>query len=137
MDQWLLLATMYGFIVIPQLWSKCLPTDLDDHILQQRAAVIKRAEADKEANTAQKAHDKQTLAEVKKKAKKQAEKIRQSMEEKLRAAEHRVKFNFTIIKLTDSHIPKAGKHKAVAQTVLEVSHSGIYCCLLLFTKTST
>ncbi|KAG2141058.1 hypothetical protein DEU56DRAFT_734574 [Suillus clintonianus] len=87
-DQWLLLATVYGPIVIPQLWSKCLPSDLDDHILQQRAAVIERAEADKEANAAQKAHDKQSLAEAKKKGKDayEAEKTRIA-NDKVNAAE--------------------------------------------------
>lgn len=51
---------------IPQLWSTCLPSDTDNQVLQQRFAMIQRSEADKQAQAARKAKDKQALAEAKK-----------------------------------------------------------------------
>ncbi|KAG1789811.1 uncharacterized protein HD556DRAFT_1311011 [Suillus plorans] len=54
---------------IPQLWSSCLPTDMDDEILRQCVTMIKRAEADKEADAKSKAEQKATLAAVKKQGK--------------------------------------------------------------------
>ncbi|KAG1807702.1 hypothetical protein EV424DRAFT_1350598 [Suillus variegatus] len=68
-DQWLLLATVYGPIIIPQLWSSCLPTDMDDEILCQHVTMIKKAEADKEADVKSKAEQKATLAAAKKQGK--------------------------------------------------------------------
>jgi hypothetical protein len=113
--------------------------------------MIERAEADKAAIAAQKVHNKQTLAEARKRGKeayeaektriandkviaaeakkqekfrlaalkqaaKQAEKIHQSMAKKMKAAERRVTLSFTVIKLTNSNIPKAGKRKATSTT---------------------
>ncbi|KAG1886831.1 uncharacterized protein F5891DRAFT_922731, partial [Suillus fuscotomentosus] len=77
-DQWLLLATVYGPIIIPQLWSSCLPTDMDDGILCQCVTMIKKAKADKEADAKSKAEQKATLAAAKKQGKEalEAEKAR-------------------------------------------------------------
>ncbi|KIJ06688.1 hypothetical protein PAXINDRAFT_158658 [Paxillus involutus ATCC 200175] len=51
-DQWLLLSTVYGPIVIPQLWSACLPETDGDTLLADRVALIARLEADKTASKA-------------------------------------------------------------------------------------
>ncbi|KAG2059487.1 hypothetical protein BDR06DRAFT_967985 [Suillus hirtellus] len=68
-DQWLLLTTVYGPIIIPQLWSSCLLTDMDNEILRQCVTMIKKAEADKEADAKSKAEQKATLAAAKKQGK--------------------------------------------------------------------
>ncbi|KAG1846632.1 hypothetical protein F4604DRAFT_1688312 [Suillus subluteus] len=87
-DQWLLLATVYGPIIIPQLRSACLLTDADNDILRQRVTQIKRAEIQKETAANHKAQQKKALEEAKKMGKGafEAEKARIS-QEKLTAAE--------------------------------------------------
>lgn len=130
-DQWLLLATVYGPIVIPQLWSKCLPTDLDDQILHQRATMVQRAEADKETGAAQKAQDKKSLADAKKIGKDawEVEKTRiannkvaaaeAKTQEKLRLASLKQveKVWLAAEKKVKAAERKAGKRKATSQTV--------------------
>ncbi|KIK33063.1 hypothetical protein CY34DRAFT_27105 [Suillus luteus UH-Slu-Lm8-n1] len=58
-DQWLLLATAYGPII---LWSTCLPYDGDDQILHQRVAMIQKLENEKEADATCKLEDRTALA---------------------------------------------------------------------------
>ncbi|KAG1727964.1 uncharacterized protein EDB91DRAFT_1239467 [Suillus paluster] len=84
-DQWLLLSTVYGPVIpfiaqVPQLWSKCLPTDADQEILNQRAEKFLQATL--------KADEKNALVEAKKKGKDAyaAEKAR-IMNEKAEVAE--------------------------------------------------
>ncbi|KAF9229097.1 hypothetical protein BS17DRAFT_762812 [Gyrodon lividus] len=68
-DQWLLLSTVYGPIIIPQLWSTCLPQDTDDDILCQCVSVIEKIEAQKQQEVTCKAMNKKALAEAKKQGK--------------------------------------------------------------------
>ncbi|KAG1796123.1 hypothetical protein EV424DRAFT_1353275 [Suillus variegatus] len=87
-DQWLLLATVYGPIVISQLWSTCLPSDADDEVLQQRVARIKIIEADKDVQANRKADDRKALAEAKKQGKDALEAAKSKIaQEKIAAAE--------------------------------------------------
>ncbi|KAJ7508235.1 hypothetical protein B0H11DRAFT_1902552 [Mycena galericulata] len=84
-DQWLLLATVYGPIVIPQLWSACIPEDFDvlasnrvTHIARQEAAQeTKRRKKEAKALEKQKAKDAEKeakkLLREQKKAEKEAE----------------------------------------------------------------
>jgi hypothetical protein len=83
-DQWLLLSTVYGPIVvshggpyyvlltsclfciqIPQLWSACLPETDGDTLLADRVALIARLEADKTVKTDKKMADRQALKDAK------------------------------------------------------------------------
>ncbi|KAG1727357.1 uncharacterized protein EDB91DRAFT_1086435 [Suillus paluster] len=64
-DQWLLLATVYGPVIIPQLWSTCLPMNADNDILHHRVNAIKKAESEKQAQASSKANQKKALAAVK------------------------------------------------------------------------
>ncbi|KIK79291.1 hypothetical protein PAXRUDRAFT_71203, partial [Paxillus rubicundulus Ve08.2h10] len=68
-DQWLLLSTVYGPIIIPQLWSACLPQDTDNDILRQRVSVIEKIEAQKQQEVTCKAVNKKALADAKKQGK--------------------------------------------------------------------
>ncbi|KAG1826357.1 hypothetical protein EV424DRAFT_1345673 [Suillus variegatus] len=68
-DQWLLLSTVYGPIVIPQLWSACLPSADSDHILQDRVAQIERLETEKARQAEKKLADRRALDAAKKQGK--------------------------------------------------------------------
>ncbi|KAF8431526.1 hypothetical protein L210DRAFT_3415850, partial [Boletus edulis BED1] len=91
-DQWLLLSTLYGPIVIPQLWDDCLPRDMSDEVLRQRVTMIQHIENEKEQNAAMKAHNKLALQAAKKVSKEayEAEKARIA-NEKLAIAEAKKK----------------------------------------------
>ncbi|KAG2743404.1 hypothetical protein P692DRAFT_20821413 [Suillus brevipes Sb2] len=116
---------------IPQLWSKCLPTDVDDQFLHQRAAMVQRAEADKEAGAAEKAQDRKALADAKKISKDawEAEKTRiankkvvagdTKVQEKLRLASLKQveKPRLAAEKKAKAAERKASKRKATSQTV--------------------
>ncbi|KAG2066534.1 hypothetical protein BDR04DRAFT_1121077 [Suillus decipiens] len=115
-DQWILLATVYDPIVIPQLWSACLPTDADNDILcqqiqketaanhkaQQKKALEEAKKMSKGAFEAEKARisqEKLASAEAKTQEKlravtaKQAEKVRLAAEKKAKAAERKLTDN--------------------------------------------
>ncbi|KAG2066579.1 hypothetical protein BDR04DRAFT_1121104 [Suillus decipiens] len=94
-DQWLLLATTYGPIIIPQLWSTCLPSDGDDQILHQRVAMIQKLENEKEADATHKLEDRTALVEAKKCAIKQTEKARLAAEKKAKAVQRKGKWKAT------------------------------------------
>ncbi|KIK99644.1 hypothetical protein PAXRUDRAFT_131642 [Paxillus rubicundulus Ve08.2h10] len=81
-DQWLLLATVYGPIIvssipvpvnttcsdhmqIPQLWSSCLPEDTDENILHHWVVVIEKLEAKNLWEAKHKAINKKALEEAK------------------------------------------------------------------------
>ncbi|KAI6034173.1 hypothetical protein BKA83DRAFT_55423, partial [Pisolithus microcarpus] len=68
-DQWLLLATVYGPIVIPQIWSTYLPVTASSEALTRRLAVVEKAETQKQLEVARKANNKASLAEAKKQGK--------------------------------------------------------------------
>ncbi|KAG2142656.1 hypothetical protein BD769DRAFT_1662014 [Suillus cothurnatus] len=112
-DQWLLLTTVYGLIIIPQLWSSCLPTNSNNNILHQRITMIKKAEADKEADAKSKAKQKAALAAARKQGEEalEAEKA-QIAHEKLALSEvkKQEKLHLTAAK-------QAKKCKATSQTV--------------------
>ncbi|KAG1722929.1 uncharacterized protein EDB91DRAFT_1255844 [Suillus paluster] len=101
-DQWLLLATAYGPIIIPQLWSTCLPSDSGDQILHQRVTMIQKLETKKEADATHILEDRTALAEAKKRGKEafEAEKARIARDKKKAKAAQR-----------------KGKRKAVEQNV--------------------
>ncbi|KAG1722490.1 uncharacterized protein EDB91DRAFT_1240213 [Suillus paluster] len=111
-DQWLLLSTVYGPIIIPQLWSVCLPTDASTEVLHQRLETDKQVQASHTADNckslaaakkqgtdafahkkAQIAQEKLTAAEAKKTAKlkaaaaKEAEKVKAAAEKKAHNAQ--------------------------------------------------
>ncbi|KAG1810292.1 uncharacterized protein HD556DRAFT_1223274, partial [Suillus plorans] len=65
-DQWLLLSTVYGPIIIPQLWSACLLTDASGKVLNQHLDVIQRLETQKQVAASHKADNRKSLAEAKK-----------------------------------------------------------------------
>ncbi|KIN97963.1 hypothetical protein M404DRAFT_31780 [Pisolithus tinctorius Marx 270] len=65
-DQWLLLATVYGPIIIPQIWSTFLPSNASDEASSHCIAVIERAEMEKQQEVTRKANNKVSLAEAKK-----------------------------------------------------------------------
>ncbi|KAF8131089.1 hypothetical protein EV363DRAFT_1166042 [Boletus edulis] len=91
-DQWHLLSTLYGPIVIPQLWDDCLPRDMSDEVLRQRVTMIQHIENEKEQDVAMKAHNKLALQAAKKISKEayEAEKARIA-NEKLTIAEAKKK----------------------------------------------
>ncbi|KAG1747040.1 uncharacterized protein EDB91DRAFT_1245480 [Suillus paluster] len=60
---------VYGPIIIPQLWSTCLPTDADNDILCQCVTQIKQLENQKETADNHKSEQKKALEEAKKKGK--------------------------------------------------------------------
>ena len=86
-DQWLLLSTIYGPIVvsqvfylchddiepqttqIPQLWSACLPNADSQQVLIDRVMLISHQEAEKTVQSAKKATDSQVLKAAKAKGK--------------------------------------------------------------------
>ncbi|KAG1818070.1 uncharacterized protein BJ212DRAFT_1298920 [Suillus subaureus] len=68
-DQWLLLSTVYGPIVIPQLWSTCLPSCDSDQILQDCVAQIKQLETKKACQAEKKFANHMTLEAAKKQGK--------------------------------------------------------------------
>ncbi|KAF7372218.1 hypothetical protein MVEN_00081200 [Mycena venus] len=79
-DQWLLLGTVYGPIIIPQLWSACIPEKFDilsnnrvAHIARQEAAQEKK-KADAAAVKAAKAADKKKEKEALQKAERERKK---------------------------------------------------------------
>ncbi|KAF8839059.1 hypothetical protein BDN67DRAFT_1012597 [Paxillus ammoniavirescens] len=87
-DQWLLLSTVYGPIVIPQLWSASLPQDINPEILCQHVIMIQKLESEKQEQANRKANYKKALEEAKKLGKEahEAEKARIA-QEKLELAE--------------------------------------------------
>ncbi|KAG0705870.1 hypothetical protein DFH29DRAFT_996311 [Suillus ampliporus] len=88
-DQWLLLSTVYGPIVIPQLWSACLPSADSDQILQDRVAQIERIEIEKARQAEKKLMDRRALEAAKKQGKEAhaLERARIAKEKELEAAE--------------------------------------------------
>ncbi|KAG2351109.1 hypothetical protein BDR07DRAFT_1502581, partial [Suillus spraguei] len=129
-DQWLLLATTYGPIIIPQLWSTCLPSDSDDQILHQWVAMIQKLENKKEADATCKLEDRTALAEAKKCGKEafEAKKVRIARD-KVAAAEAKSqeKLQLAAIKQTEKAqlaaekkakaVQRKGKRKAIEQNV--------------------
>lgn len=65
-DRWLLLATVYGPVVIPQLWSACLPEDASGEALHAHVQTITKAESEKQARVTQRAEHAKALLEAKK-----------------------------------------------------------------------
>ncbi|KIK80425.1 hypothetical protein PAXRUDRAFT_36197 [Paxillus rubicundulus Ve08.2h10] len=65
-DQWLLVSTVYGPIVIPQLWSASLPQDIDPEILHQHVIMIQKLESKRQEQANYKANYKKALEEAKK-----------------------------------------------------------------------
>ncbi|KAG0693068.1 hypothetical protein DFH29DRAFT_881751 [Suillus ampliporus] len=131
-DQWLLLSTVYGPIIIPQLWSTCLPVDASGEVLNQRLDVIQRLETQKQVAASHKADNRKSLA----KAKKQGtdayalEKARIAQENlalaeakktaklKAAAAKEAEKLRLATEKKARAALKKVlGKHKATSQTV--------------------
>lgn len=107
-DQWLLLATLYGPIVvgiiwtlsfipslsrctqIPQLWNTCLPHDGATEIIRGHVRVIERLEANKKAELTRKAENKKALAEAKKQGREVFEAVRAQIDqENLKIAEEK------------------------------------------------
>ncbi|KAG2046041.1 hypothetical protein BDR06DRAFT_977775 [Suillus hirtellus] len=86
-DQWLLLSTVYSPIVIPQLWSACLPSTESNQILQDRVAQIERLETEKTRQAEKKMADQRALEEAKKQGKEAhaLEKARIAKEKELEA----------------------------------------------------
>ncbi|KAG1735328.1 uncharacterized protein EDB91DRAFT_563011 [Suillus paluster] len=68
-DQWLLLSTVYGPIVIPQLWSACAPSADSNHILQDRVAQIERLKMEKTRQAEKKITERRALEAAKKQGK--------------------------------------------------------------------
>ncbi|KAN0094837.1 hypothetical protein V8E55_003124 [Tylopilus felleus] len=64
-DQWLLLATVYAPILIPQLWAACLPDENSQQILNDRLKTIAQLEAEKRANADRKDADADALKKAK------------------------------------------------------------------------
>ncbi|KAG2338735.1 hypothetical protein BDR05DRAFT_951681 [Suillus weaverae] len=87
-DQWLLLSTVYGPIIIPQLWSTCLPSTESDQILQDCVVQIERLETEKARQAEKKIADQRALEEAKKQGKEAhtLEKACIAMEKELEAA---------------------------------------------------
>lgn len=65
-DQWLLLATVYGPIVVPQIWNVYLPHDACEEAFSHRLSVVEKADTEKQQEAARKANNKISLAEAKK-----------------------------------------------------------------------
>ncbi|KAG1719168.1 uncharacterized protein EDB91DRAFT_1257863 [Suillus paluster] len=65
-DQWLLLLTVYGPIIIPQLCSACTPSDASDQILHQCVAAVKKLEAERTVEATHNADNRKALADAKK-----------------------------------------------------------------------
>ncbi|KAG1727380.1 uncharacterized protein EDB91DRAFT_1086451 [Suillus paluster] len=110
-DQWLLLATIYGPVIIPQLWSTCLPMDADNDILHHHVNAIKKAESEKQAQASFKANQKKALAAAKIQGKDayEAEKARIA-QEKLAIAEAKIQE-----KLRIAAARQAGKVRLTAE----------------------
>ncbi|KIM52664.1 hypothetical protein SCLCIDRAFT_11799 [Scleroderma citrinum Foug A] len=68
-DQWLLLATVYGPIIVPQIWGAYLLHNATDEALCRCVSTIERAEAEKQQEVVCKANNKASLAEAKKRGK--------------------------------------------------------------------
>ncbi|KIO06288.1 hypothetical protein M404DRAFT_24567 [Pisolithus tinctorius Marx 270] len=81
-DQWLLLATVYGPVV---LWSACLPEDARGEALHAHVQTITKAESEKQAHVTQRAEHAKALLE----AKKQGEGAYEAM--KLKIAQDKLK----------------------------------------------
>ncbi|KAG9317973.1 hypothetical protein JVU11DRAFT_29 [Chiua virens] len=64
-DQWLLLVTVYGPIVIPQLWQSCLSQTADKETLNDRIKIIARQEAEKNADSNRQAANAEALKAAK------------------------------------------------------------------------
>ncbi|KAG1907550.1 uncharacterized protein F5891DRAFT_974250 [Suillus fuscotomentosus] len=139
-DQWLLLSTVYGPIIIPQLWSTCLPSDTDNQILQQHFAMIQRSEADKQAQATHKAEDKQALAEAKKRGKEafEAEKARIASQKLADAEAKKNKLRLTAVKQAEKAqlaaekkaraAQRKGKCKATEQSVPDLPEGQPWSC---------
>ncbi|KIO14438.1 hypothetical protein M404DRAFT_1009458 [Pisolithus tinctorius Marx 270] len=63
-DQWLLLATVYGPIAIPQLWTVGLANAQQDGSLADRVALIAKQESEKKSKEAKKQSDAQALEDA-------------------------------------------------------------------------
>ncbi|KAG1736838.1 uncharacterized protein EDB91DRAFT_1055457 [Suillus paluster] len=87
-DQWLLLSTVYGPIVIPQLWSACAPSADSNHILQDHVAQIERLKMEKTRQAEKKIVERRALEAAKKQGKEAhaLEKARIAREKELEAA---------------------------------------------------
>ncbi|KAF8887304.1 hypothetical protein BD779DRAFT_1470716 [Infundibulicybe gibba] len=121
-DQWLLLSTVFSPIIIPQLWSACMPHDDDDNrlLINKRAKVIAKSLIAKKAK-AQGQAEKARIAEEKKQEKawiaeaKRAEKAR--IAEEKRADKAKIAEEKRIKKARIATEKKNGKRKAVTQDV--------------------
>ncbi|KAG1847269.1 hypothetical protein C8R48DRAFT_779257 [Suillus tomentosus] len=140
-DQWLLLATVYGPIIIPQLWSACLPSDADEQTLQNRVTMISKLDTEREAQAKGKANDRKALEEARKQGKDAytAEKARIALEkltiteakkqEKLRitAAKQAEKVRLAAEKKAKAAEIRAGKkRKALSQVVEDLPEGQIH-----------
>lgn len=142
-DQWLLLATVYGPVVvstsltyrlvssqftrhnkIPQLWSICLPTDADDEILRHRVDTIKKAESEKQAQANSKADQKKALAAAKMQGKDafEAEKARIA-QEKLAIAEAKTQEKLRIAAAKQAEKVRLAAEKKASAAAKRVSHT--------------
>ncbi|KAG2053857.1 hypothetical protein BDR06DRAFT_971950 [Suillus hirtellus] len=136
-DQWLLLSTVYGPII---LWSACLPSNTDNQMLQQHFAIIQRSEADKQAQATRKAKDKQALAEAKKCGKEAFEAEKACIaSQKLADAEAKKnkKLRLTTVKQAEKvqltakkkakTAQRKGKCKATEQSVPDLPEGQLWC----------
>ncbi|KAG2036333.1 hypothetical protein BDR03DRAFT_1011868 [Suillus americanus] len=116
-DQWLLLSTVYGPVIVPQLWSACLPSHADEELLNQQVALITQMEAEKVLQATLKMDEKNALAKAKKKGKEAyaAEKAR-IMNEKA-AAKQAEKARLSAEKKAQATQRKSTKRKAGSQVV--------------------
>ncbi|KIM59498.1 hypothetical protein SCLCIDRAFT_16493 [Scleroderma citrinum Foug A] len=64
-NQWLLLATLYGPIVIPQLWNTCLSDAAKEGPLTDRVALIAQQETEKTKNEEKQRENLQALKDAK------------------------------------------------------------------------
>ncbi|KIO14402.1 hypothetical protein M404DRAFT_18570 [Pisolithus tinctorius Marx 270] len=65
-DQWLLLATVYGLIIVPQIWDSYLPHQTSDEAPFHCISMIEQAKTKKQQEASWKANNKVSLAEAKK-----------------------------------------------------------------------
>ncbi|KIK16848.1 hypothetical protein PISMIDRAFT_25032 [Pisolithus microcarpus 441] len=132
-NQWLLLATIYGPIVIPQIWSMYLPVTALSEALTHRLVVVEKAETQKQLEVAPKANNKASLAEAKKQGK-EAYEAEQSriVQENLAMAEAKKNEKLQQVvakqaeKVQQANVKKASKkHKVISQIVEGIPEGGL------------
>ncbi|KIO00608.1 hypothetical protein M404DRAFT_29307 [Pisolithus tinctorius Marx 270] len=127
-NQWLLLATVYGPIAIPQLWTIGLANAQQDGSLADRVALIAKQESEKKSKEAKKQSDAQALEDVRSRGReavaaekaritaekataeeaKKMEKVRLTAEKKAKKARDAELRQLAKSKANTSHIPGEG-----------------------------